>query len=64
MDTGEVVGTHDGIHQWTLGQRCNIGGQSDAFFVAKKRPKTNTIYVVSLVFVCPEFKKVSHSIIR
>lgn len=47
IDTGKVVGTHQGVHNWTLGQRCNISGVVKAFFVYRKDPKTATIYVAS-----------------
>lgn len=49
IDTGEIVGEHMGIHQWTLGQRCNIGGKSKAYFTAKKDVATNKIYVVRII---------------
>lgn len=45
IDTGKVVGTHLGIHNWTLGQRCNIHSALKAFFVYRKDPQTSTIYV-------------------
>lgn len=47
IDSGKVVGTHRGIHNWTLGQRCNISGVSKAFFVYRKDPETSTVYVAS-----------------
>lgn len=47
IDSGKVVGTHQGIHNWTLGQRCNISGQRKAFFVYRKDPETSTVYVAS-----------------
>lgn len=47
VDSGKVVGTHQGIHTWTLGQRCNISGVPNAFFVQRKDPKTATIYVAA-----------------
>lgn len=46
IDTGKVVGTHQGIHNWTLGQRSRAWGVK-AFFVYRKDPKTNRIYVAS-----------------
>ncbi|KAF5275073.1 hypothetical protein FQA39_LY07010 [Lamprigera yunnana] len=45
IDTTEIIGQHNGIHQWTLGQRIKVGGYSIAYFVAKKDVKTNIIYV-------------------
>ncbi|XP_015117009.1 mitochondrial tRNA-specific 2-thiouridylase 1 [Diachasma alloeum] len=45
-DTGEVVAQHQGIHYWTLGQRCRIAGAYEKFFVLRKDVKTNDILVV------------------
>lgn len=47
IDSGKVVGRHLGVHNWTLGQRCNISGASKAFFVFRKDPETSTVYVAS-----------------
>ncbi|XP_069162358.1 mitochondrial tRNA-specific 2-thiouridylase 1 isoform X2 [Procambarus clarkii] len=47
LDSREVVGTHRGIHQWTVGQRCNIGPFPQPYFVAEKHPEANNIYVVA-----------------
>ncbi|KAL3852801.1 hypothetical protein ACJMK2_016416 [Sinanodonta woodiana] len=46
LETGEVIGTHKGIHYWTLGQRAHIGGKSGALFVADKNTETQDITVV------------------
>lgn len=49
--SGEVLGRHDGLMYYTLGQRkgLGIGGQKDgsgeAFFVAEKDLKNNILYV-------------------
>lgn len=45
VDTEEIVGSHTGIHKWTLGQRCRISGKSTAYFVAKKLLDTHDILV-------------------
>uniref|UniRef100_A0A1B6M3Q8 tRNA-5-taurinomethyluridine 2-sulfurtransferase n=1 Tax=Graphocephala atropunctata TaxID=36148 RepID=A0A1B6M3Q8_9HEMI len=45
VDTGIHVGRHRGIHHWTLGQRCRIGGNPDRLYVAKKYPNTQEILV-------------------
>ncbi|KAF2893696.1 hypothetical protein ILUMI_12469 [Ignelater luminosus] len=45
VDTGKIVETHNGIHQWTLGQRTKISGCPVAYFTAKKNCNTNDIYV-------------------
>jgi len=47
IDNGRIVGEHSGIHQWTIGQRCRIGGQLKPYFVARKEPKCGDIFVVS-----------------
>ncbi|KAK9745436.1 Aminomethyltransferase beta-barrel domain [Popillia japonica] len=45
VDTGLVVGEHNGIHHWTLGQRSRIAGVADSYFIANKDVTSNTIYV-------------------
>lgn len=47
FDTGKVMGTHDGIHTWTLGQRCKISGTPKPYFVYRKDLTTSTIYVAA-----------------
>uniref|UniRef100_A0A336KEP6 tRNA-5-taurinomethyluridine 2-sulfurtransferase n=1 Tax=Culicoides sonorensis TaxID=179676 RepID=A0A336KEP6_CULSO len=47
FDTGQKVGTHRGIHTWTIGQRCHIGGYKKPYFVHSKDKSTKRIYVVS-----------------
>lgn len=47
MDTGKVVGTHSGVHSWTVGQRCHIGGVPSAYYVARLCPRTQQITVVA-----------------
>lgn len=47
IDTGLQVGEHNGIHQWTLGQRSRIAGVPQGYYIAEKDVSTNTIYVVS-----------------
>lgn len=46
--TKEVVGTHDGIMYYTIGQRkgLSIGGKGDAWFVIGKNYELNHLYVV------------------
>lgn len=45
--SGKVVGKHDGIMFYTIGQRhgLGIGGPGDAWFVIGKRPKDNVLLV-------------------
>ncbi|XP_023017440.2 mitochondrial tRNA-specific 2-thiouridylase 1 isoform X1 [Leptinotarsa decemlineata] len=45
IDTGRVVGEHNGIHQWTLGQRARLPGLAMAYFIAQKDAEKNIIYV-------------------
>lgn len=47
IETGKVVGSHQGIHHWTLGQRCNIAGSLKPYFAYRKDPQTSTIYVAA-----------------
>ncbi|XP_072933542.1 mitochondrial tRNA-specific 2-thiouridylase 1 isoform X2 [Epargyreus clarus] len=47
IDTGQTVGEHDGIHKWTVGQRCHLCSHKEAYFVFQKEQETNNIYVVS-----------------
>ncbi|XP_065567970.1 mitochondrial tRNA-specific 2-thiouridylase 1-like isoform X2 [Artemia franciscana] len=45
IETKEVLAQHQGIHNWTIGQRCLIGGEKVRHFVAEKDPTTNSIFV-------------------
>lgn len=51
IETGKIVGKHQGLSKYTLGQRkgLGIGGGAgktlEAWFVAKKDLKTNTLFV-------------------
>ncbi|XP_071054112.1 mitochondrial tRNA-specific 2-thiouridylase 1 isoform X2 [Onthophagus taurus] len=45
IDTGEIVGKHNGIHHWTLGQRSRIAGIPKGYFIAQKNVENNSIYV-------------------
>ncbi|KAJ3647703.1 hypothetical protein Zmor_019566 [Zophobas morio] len=45
VDDNKIVGQHNGIHQWTLGQRARIHSLEKPYFTAKKDVETNTIYV-------------------
>jgi tRNA-specific 2-thiouridylase len=44
---GEVVGTHEGVGYYTIGQRkgMGIGGRGDAWFVVSKEVETGTVFV-------------------
>ncbi|XP_050305844.1 mitochondrial tRNA-specific 2-thiouridylase 1 [Anthonomus grandis grandis] len=45
IDTGEVVGEHKGLHQWTLGQRSRLHSLPDAYFICRKSLQDSIIYV-------------------
>ena len=47
IDTKKIVGKHEGLMYYTIGQRkgLNIGGNSDKMFVVGKDLNTNTLYV-------------------
>lgn len=47
IDTSHIVGQHQGIHQWTVGQRCRLHSCLKPYFVAKKDVHKNIIYVAS-----------------
>lgn len=47
VKTGEVIGTHTGLMNYTIGQRKNVGiaGHEDRHFVCGKDTKKNILYV-------------------
>uniref|UniRef100_A0A1B0D5K8 tRNA-5-taurinomethyluridine 2-sulfurtransferase n=1 Tax=Phlebotomus papatasi TaxID=29031 RepID=A0A1B0D5K8_PHLPP len=45
IDTGSIVGSHNGFHHWTVGQRCRLSGYPQPYFIAQKDPNTNNIFV-------------------
>ncbi|GAB0086656.1 Mitochondrial tRNA-specific 2-thiouridylase 1 [Sergentomyia squamirostris] len=45
IETGAEVGDHSGFHNWTIGQRCRLGGFPQRYFIAQKDRRTNTIFV-------------------
>ncbi|XP_018311529.1 mitochondrial tRNA-specific 2-thiouridylase 1 isoform X3 [Mycetomoellerius zeteki] len=46
LDSGLQIGKHDGIHKWTIGQRCKIAGCLKSYYVFNKDQESNTITVV------------------
>ncbi|XP_019700655.1 mitochondrial tRNA-specific 2-thiouridylase 1 [Harpegnathos saltator] len=46
LDSGLIVGKHNGIHKMTIGQRCRIGGRHKACFVSGKDQETSAVLVV------------------
>lgn len=47
IDTDQVIGSHRGLHHWTVGQGCRLGGHLKPYFVADKDVPSNVIYVAS-----------------
>jgi len=45
IDTGEILGRHSGLHQWTLGQGAKISRDANKYFVASKNVAKNEILV-------------------
>lgn len=45
IDTGQVVGGHSGVHQWTIGQRSRINRDDSSYFVVSKNSDTREIIV-------------------
>ena len=47
VETGNIVGTHKGLMNYTIGQRRNVGlsGDEKRHYVCGKDSKTNTLYV-------------------
>jgi tRNA-specific 2-thiouridylase len=41
--SGKVIGTHSGIHRYTIGQRKGLGPLGRPMFVKEIRPDTNTV---------------------
>ena len=46
LETGEVVGTHRGLHSATVGQRARLGGLPCPMYVSGKDIEANVIYLV------------------
>ena len=46
--TGRVIGVHQGLHNYTIGQRQGINvGAGGPYYVVKKDLKTNALYVTN-----------------
>ena len=45
MDTNIVVGNHIGKEVYTVGQKANISGMNDKYYVVRKESNNNDIYV-------------------
>lgn len=47
FETGKLLGEHDGIHYWTVGQRARIGGTKKKMYILRKQPDQQTILLCS-----------------
>lgn len=47
VDTGMVIGQHDGFHNYTVGQRIPVAGKKDKMFVLRKMSDMKTMLVVA-----------------
>lgn len=47
VDTGTVVGQHNGIHNYTIGQNVKLSGVKNKLFAVRKMPDNKTILVAS-----------------
>ena len=46
LETDRVVGRHQGLWSYTIGQKARIPGLAQKAFVARKDLQQNTVYVV------------------
>ena len=49
LDTNLTVGSHNGVHQWTIGQRVRINHDHKPYYVVHRDIEKNVIQVVSEV---------------
>ena len=47
MDTGAIIGSHEGLWTYTIGQGARLSGLEEKHFVAAKSKEENAIYVVN-----------------
>lgn len=45
IDSGHVLGSHNGVHQWTIGQKVKLQGMGMKLFVADKDARNNVLQV-------------------
>ena len=50
IDSLEVIGTHEGVYYYTIGQRkgFNVGGSKGPYYCAGKNVKNNILYLTSI----------------
>lgn len=46
LSTGEILGEHQGLWTYTIGQGAKLAGMSKKTFVCRKDKERNAIYVV------------------
>lgn len=51
LETQQVVGIHQGVHKWTVGQRCNLSPFPLPYYVCEKHVESNNIFVVSNLYI-------------
>ena len=56
LETGNQVGTHEGVWFYTIGQRHGLGLAGGPWYVAQKNIDTNTLYI-SRNYYSPEKKR-------
>lgn len=47
IDSGAIVGQHNGIHNYTIGQGVSVSGQQEKLFAVRKMPDNTTILVAA-----------------
>jgi tRNA-specific 2-thiouridylase len=47
LDSGKVVGKHEGLWRYTIGAGAKVPGMPQRTFVAKKDLQSNTLFIVS-----------------
>lgn len=45
IETGNIVGEHNGVYFYTIGQRAKLPNQSEAYFYCDKNVENNILYV-------------------
>lgn len=45
IETGDIVGEHNGVYFYTIGQRAKLPNQSEAYFYCDKNVEDNILYV-------------------
>lgn len=51
ISTSKIVGEHNGMHLYTIGQRHGIEINNGPWYVARKDVSNNTLYIINRVFI-------------